>query len=122
MSTLFTAWCDTCEDGGPEVQRTAGGSSLIDPAAWSAWLIEHGHHDLSLVVENSHPFGLPWIQVNRGGIQFQVRVQDAVAADAAWSAYRKEYGTSVSKEDRVAERQAFLAGWAAKTTDKEHTD
>ena len=113
MSTTFTAWCDTDEEGGPEMQRSAGGSSLIDQAAWSAWLLEHQYHDLSLVVENTSAFGLPFFQCSRGGIKFTVRTEDQIAAACSWSDYRKEYGTSPSKEARAQEHAAFLAGWAA---------
>jgi hypothetical protein len=48
MSTVFTIWCRTDEEAGPKLQRTAGGSGLIDQAAWSAWLIEHEYHELVL--------------------------------------------------------------------------
>lgn len=113
MSTGFTVWCDTDEEAGPDLQRSAGGTALLDPEAWSAWLIEHQYHDMSLVVENSGPFGLPHFQVNRGAIRFVVRTADEVEAAAAWSDYREAYGTSASKEDRAHEHQVFLAGWAA---------
>ena len=113
MSTGFTVWCDTDGEAGPELKRSAGGTALLDPDAWSAWLIEHQYHDMSLVVENSGPFGLPPFQVNRGAIRFVVRTADEVEAAAAWADYRQAYGVSFSKEDRVHEHQAFLAGWAA---------
>ena len=113
MSTVFTVWCDTDEEGGPELKRSAGGLALLDHDAWSAWLIEHEYHDMSLIVENSGPVGLPRFQVNRGAIRFVVKTADEVEAAAAWSDYRKAYGVSVSKDDRAHEHQAFLAGWAA---------
>lgn len=113
MSSVFTVWCDTDEEAGPDLQRSPGGASLLDPDAWSAWLIEHQYHDLSLVLESTAPFGLPAFQASRGGIRFQLRTQDEVDALKAWAEYRKAAGTSASKEDRVHERAAFLAGWAA---------
>lgn len=51
MSTVFTARCETDDEDGPKLQRTAGGSGLIDQAAWSTWLIEHEYHELTLVHE-----------------------------------------------------------------------
>jgi hypothetical protein len=48
MSTVFTIWCRTDEETGPKLQRTAGGSGLIDSDAWSSWLIEHEYHELVL--------------------------------------------------------------------------
>lgn len=113
MSSVFTVWCDTDEDAGPELKRTAGGVALLDPEAWSAWLVEHEYHDMSLVVENSSPYGLPYFRASRGGIRFQVKTADEIEATAAWADYRKTHGTLASKEDRVHEHQAFLAGWAA---------
>lgn len=113
MSTVFTVWCDTDEEAGPELKRSAGGPALLDLEAWSAWLIQHEYHDMSLVAENTSPVGLPRFQVNRGAIRFIVRTADEVEAAAAWADFRKEYGTSASKDDRAYERQAFLAGWAA---------
>lgn len=113
MSTVFTVWCDTDEEGGPELQRSPGGASLLDPDAWSAWLIEHRYHDLSLVAENTGPHGLPHFRATRGGIRFQLVPEDVAAMAAAWSDYRKEYGVSASKEHRVQEHEAFKAGWAA---------
>jgi hypothetical protein len=113
VSTHFHAWCDTDDEGGPALRRSPSGTLLEDPDAWAEWLIEHEYHDISLVVESSSPFGLPPFQASRGGIRFQVRTQDQVDAACAWSDYRKEYGTSPSKEDRAQEHAAFLAGWAA---------
>lgn len=113
MSTTFTVWCDTDEEGGPDLQRAAGGSSLLNPDAWSAWLIEHEHHDISLVPENSRAFGLPFIQTARGGIRFEVKTEDAIEVACAWTDYRKEYGVSPSKDERAREHAAFKAGWAA---------
>lgn len=106
-------WCDTDEEGGPELKRSAGGVTLLDHEAWSAWLIEHEFHDLSLVAEGAGPHGLPYFRANRGGIQFQLTTEDVAAIAAAWSDYRKEYGVSPSKEQRVQEHEAFKAGWAA---------
>lgn len=113
MSTVFTVWCDTDDEAGPDLKRTAGGTALLDPDAWSAWLIEHEYHEMSLIVENSSPFGLPRFQVNRCAIRFNVKTADEVEAAAAWSDYRKAYGTNASKEGRAHEHKVFLAGWAA---------
>lgn len=44
MSTVFNVWCETCNELGPELKRTAGGPSLIEPEAWSSWLIKHEYH------------------------------------------------------------------------------
>lgn len=113
MGTVFTVWCDTDEEGGPELKRSAGGPALLDPDAWSAWLIEHQHHDMSLIAENTNPFGLPEFRVNCGGIRFNVTSEDEVQAGACWGEYRAEYGVHASKETRKRENAAFLAGWAA---------
>lgn len=113
MSTHFHAWCDTDEEGGPTLRRSPSGTLLEDEDAWAAWLIEHQWHDLSLVVEDGAPFGLPVFQTRRGGIRFQVTPQDVLDCAAAWSDFRKEYGTSPSKEERAREHEAFKAGWAA---------
>jgi hypothetical protein len=113
MGTVFTAWCDTDEVDGPRLQRKPGGSGLIDSDAWSAWLIEHEHHDILLVHEDTSPLGLPWFQANRSAIQFKVRTEDDVLAACAWSDFRKEYGVDGDKSVREKEHRAFLAGWAA---------
>lgn len=113
MSTYFHAWCDTDEEAGPKLRRSPSGTLLEDEDAWSAWLIEHQWHDLSLVVEDGAPFGLPVMQTVRGGIRFVVRTQDEIDVAVAWSDYRKEYGVSPSKEHRAQEHAAFKAGWAA---------
>lgn len=113
MSTHFHAWCDTDEEAGPTLRRSPSGTLLEKPDEWAAWLIEHEYHDVSLVTENSSPFGLPHFQANRGTIQFKVRTEDDVLVACAWSDFRKEYGVSVDDETRKAEHRAFLAGWAA---------
>lgn len=51
MSTVFTVRCETDNEDGPKLQRKAGGSGLLDKAAWSAFLIEHEYHELTLVHE-----------------------------------------------------------------------
>lgn len=118
MSAQFHLWCDTDEESGPEtgvVSRDDGVPGLrLDPGAWSDWLLAHREHDLSIVLEV--PVGkiaLPVFQMNRGGIQFEVRDQDAIDVAAAWSDFRKEYGVSVSRSVREQEHAAFKAGWAA---------
>lgn len=113
MSTHFRAWCDTDEQAGPTLRRSPSGTLLEDPDAWAEWLIEHQWHDLSLVVEDGAPFGLPVIQTQRGGIRFEVKTEDMIEMASAWSDYRKEYGVSPSKEQRAQEHAAFKAGWAA---------
>lgn len=109
MTQRFTVWCNTDEDGGPDLIRTEDRTELVDVDAWSTWLEEHAHHDLSLVVENLT--GLPFFQANRGGIKF--KTEDEIRAACAWSDYRKAYGVSVDIETRLHEHAAFLAGWAA---------
>lgn len=113
MSTTFHVWCDTDEEAGPTLQRSAGGARLYGPNEWAIWLNDHQWHDLSLVVEGGSPFGLPFIQVNRGDIRFDIPADDVLDLAVAWSDYRKEYGVSQSKEHRVQEHAAFKAGWAA---------
>lgn len=113
MSTHFHAWCDTDEEGGPQIRRSPSGTMLLDEDAWANWLIEHQWHDLSLVVEGGFAYGLPVFRSSRGGIRFQAHTADMVEVAAAWSDYRKEYGVSPSKEQRVKEHEAFKAGWAA---------
>lgn len=52
MSTIFDAYCaEPCEEYGPKLRRGAGGTGLIEPTEWAAWLIEHEHHDLRLIHE-----------------------------------------------------------------------
>lgn len=48
MSTTFYAWCETCEANGPAIDRKAGGTALLDPKRWDAWLRDHEYHDLRL--------------------------------------------------------------------------
>lgn len=109
MTGRFTLWCNTDDDGGPDVVRTDDGVELVDPDAWWSWLDEHRHHDLSLVVENLT--GLPFFQVNRGAIKFQSK--DEIEAAYAWADYRKEYGVHADRKVREREHAGFLAGYAA---------
>lgn len=118
MSTRFTLWCESDEDGGPEVEAIAQADGVpglrLDPSEWTTWLEEHRHHEMSLVVQvPAGPLGLPFFRVNRGGITFEVPEPDAVECATAWSDYRKEYGVSVSRSVREQEHEAFKAGWAA---------
>lgn len=113
MSTIFHAWCDTDEEAGPNLRRSPSGTLLVDEDAWAAWLIEHEYHDLSLVAENDSPHGLPRFQADRRPIKFETPTEDMAEIACAWSDYRKEYGVSPSKEERVKEHAAFKAGWAA---------
>lgn len=111
MTGRFTLWCNTDEDGGPDLRHTDAGVELVDAESWSTWLDEHRHHDLSLVVENLT--GLPFFQVNREKIVFKVRTEDDIQAACAWSNYRSEYGVHADRKVREREHAGFLAGWAA---------
>lgn len=48
MSDVFTVWCHTEDIPGPVLQRTEDATELIDTDAWSAFLIEHVHHEIVL--------------------------------------------------------------------------
>lgn len=48
MSSQWTVHCDTCDEDGPDLRRQAGGTVLIDPDEWTAFLIEHNWHRLEL--------------------------------------------------------------------------
>jgi hypothetical protein len=111
VTKRFTVWCNTDDDGGPDLHSHAHGVELVDADAWSAWLDEHAHHDLSLVIENLT--GLPFFQANRGGIRFEVPTEDEIRAAYAWQNFRTQRGVHASKEVREHEHAAFLAGWAA---------
>lgn len=109
MTGRFTLWCNSDDDGGPDLVRTDDGVELVEPDAWWAWLDEHRHHDLSLVVENLT--GLPFFQATRGAIKF--KTGDEIEAACAWSNYRSEYGVHADRTVREREHAGFLAGWAA---------
>lgn len=111
MTQRFTVWCNTDEDCGPDLIRTDDATQLVDVDGWSAWLDEHHHHDLSLIVENLT--GLPFFRANRGGIRFEVPTEDEIRAAYAWKNFRTQHGVHASKEVRESEHAAFLAGWAA---------
>lgn len=110
MSTTYTLWCNTDDEGGPDLDHKAGGVTVLDKDAWHAWLIEHEYHDISLVPEGSAS-GLPFIQASRGGITFQAG--DEIEAAYAWADYRKEYGVHADRRVREREHAGFLAGYAA---------
>lgn len=109
MTGRFTLWCNTDDDGGPDLVSTEDSVELVDVDAWSGWLDEHRHHDLSLVVENLT--GLPFFQANRGAIKF--KTGDEIEAACAWSNYRSAYGVHADRTVREREHAGFLAGWAA---------
>lgn len=48
MSDVFTVWCNTDDVPGPELRRTEDATELVDVDAWSAFLIEHVHHEIGL--------------------------------------------------------------------------
>lgn len=48
MSSIFVVHCDTDDEDGPELKRQPGGVSILDNAAWSHWLIDHEHHEMTL--------------------------------------------------------------------------
>lgn len=110
MSTTYTLWCNTDDDGGPNLDHKAFVVDVLDKDAWHAWLIEHEYHDISLVAEGS-PLGLPFFQVNRGAIKF--KTDDDIEAACAWSNYRSAYGVHADRRVREREHAGFLAGWAA---------
>lgn len=119
MSTTFHLWCDTDEDGGPEVEAVHQEDGVpglrLNPGGWVAWLDEHQNHALSLVVQvpDVGPLGLPFFRVNRGGIKFEVPDRDGVDCAVDWSDFRKEYGVHADRAAREREHRAFKAGWAA---------
>jgi hypothetical protein len=51
VSSVFTVWCADDAVAGPQLHRKPGGTGLIYPDAWSAFLIEHEYHKLVLVHE-----------------------------------------------------------------------
>lgn len=118
MTATFHLWCDTDEDGGPDIEAVKREDGVpgvrLNPGAWSDWLLEHREHELQVVLETpSGALGLPFFRVNRGRIQFVLRTSEEVEVATAWSDYRKEYGVSVSRSVREQEHAGFKAGWAA---------
>jgi hypothetical protein len=52
MSNTYSAWCDTCQNPGPELRRNPGGVTLIDEDTWQTFLIEHTWHRIELRTED----------------------------------------------------------------------
>lgn len=62
MSTHFDLYCETCEEWGPEIRRSPGGTRLVvrtdfgfgpGETAWAEFLIEHEWCSLLLRHEGS---------------------------------------------------------------------
>lgn len=59
MSSVFRVWCADEAMAGPQLHRKPGGTGLIYPDAWAAFLIEHEYHELVLVHEDMEGLGAP---------------------------------------------------------------
>jgi len=103
VSYVWTFECNTCEEVGPWLRRSAGGAALTDEA--TAFLVGHEFHDVRLCGENCPP---SWVveaqreQINR---QHESYVKLVVEHEAA------------ARSERLAE----LAVWA-RPGDPRHPD
>jgi hypothetical protein len=59
MSTVFRVWCADDAVAGPQLHRKPGGTGLIYPDAWGAFLLEHEYHKLVLVHEDMDGLSAP---------------------------------------------------------------
>lgn len=97
MSTIFTAYCQACDEDGPQVRRGAGGvglqgATVDDPAsdAWELFLDKHEWHGpVKLYTEHT-------LRANYGVIEVE---RAAIDAAKAWKTARDGLVTAMKTKD-----------------------